>query len=152
VSVDAGLDADTVGRLRAALGRIARRLRAVDAQAGLTPTEASVLASVTRRGRQRMSDLAAVEAINPTMLSRVVGRLEQLRLVERSPALGDRRSTEVIATSSGRRLHERLRAQRTAALLTRLERLPPGSSAALVAALPALEELADALSEKTGDR
>ena len=143
--MDVGMDAETVGRLRAALGRIARRLRTIDAEAGLTPTEASVLGSTVRLGHQRMSDLAALEAINPTMLSRVVGRLESLGLVSRTPATADRRSTEVAATAEGRRLHQRLRSQRTAALRDHLERLPADSAGALMTALPALEQLADSL-------
>src|ERR1700736_3981164 len=71
------LDVDTSARLRAIIGRLSRRLRptAAGAAAGLTPTRISILLNVVREGPMRLSELAASEGINPTMLSRVVSDL-----------------------------------------------------------------------------
>jgi len=49
---------ETVERLRAALGRASRFLRSTDAGEGLTPTELSILATITRRGSLRLTELA----------------------------------------------------------------------------------------------
>ena len=65
--------------------RISRRLRPTKAGAGFTPTEISVLETVAKRGPIRLSDLAAVEGMNPTMLSRVARKLEAPGLIRRHP-------------------------------------------------------------------
>jgi DNA-binding MarR family transcriptional regulator len=90
----------------------------------------------------RAGDLAEAEAVNPTMLSRVLAHLEQEGLADRGPDPEDGRCTLVGATARGRRLIERVRARRAAVLLARLEQMPDEHVAALRAALPALEDLA----------
>ena len=139
------VERETVERLRAALGRTSRFLRSTDAGEGLTPTELSILATITRRGSLRLTELAEFERVNPTMLSRIAGRLAEDKLISRQPDAEDRRAVRVEATSAGRALHERIRAERTAALASRLDELPDDDVAALLAALPALEALADGL-------
>ena len=73
----ATLDIETAGTLRAVIGRLSRRLRPTPAAlaAGLTPTRSSVLLTVVREGPVKLSDLADIEAINPTQLSRAVAHL-----------------------------------------------------------------------------
>src|SRR5436305_1965396 len=80
------------GRLRTAIGRLSRSLRTTAAgkAAGLTPTGISLLLNVDRKGPMRLSELAAAEGINPTMLSRIVGDLVGQGLLERSSDEGDR--------------------------------------------------------------
>ena len=56
-------------RLRAVIGRLSRRLRGTSAGAGLTPSQASILFTVVRKGPIGLSELAELESINPTMLS-----------------------------------------------------------------------------------
>lgn len=143
------LDLDTTARLRAAIGRLARRLRPTPAvvAAGLTPTRAAVLLSVVRGGRVRMSELAAGEGLNPTMLSRVVAELAESGLVERESDPGDRRAVWVKARPAGRRLAERIRRERGEALGAALARLSAAERLAVEAALPALEALAEELAE-----
>src|SRR5947208_7751402 len=79
------IETDTSQRLRAVIGRLARRLRptAAGAEAGLTPTRVTVLLDVVRRGPLRLGDVAAAEGINPTMLSRVISDLVEAGLLER---------------------------------------------------------------------
>lgn len=141
------IDTDTPARLRAAIGRLHRRLRptAAGAGAGLTPTRTSVLHTIARRGPIRMSDLAADEGVNPTMLSRVVGEFAEAGLVTRVCDPGDRRATLVNLTAGGRRLAERMRRERTDALSLALGGLNASDRRALEHALPALEQLAEAL-------
>lgn len=138
-------DAEDVARLRIALAHIARQLDRQSRGAELTRTQASVLATVARRGPMRISELADVEGVNPTMLSRIVGKLEDTGLLRRRPDPDDKRAARVEATAAGEDLHHRLRDERTRLLAVRLASMPDADSAALLGALPALESLADAL-------
>jgi DNA-binding MarR family transcriptional regulator len=141
------LAGEDVPRLRAAIGRLSRRLRptAAAAAAGLTPTRVSVLLAVVREESVRLSDLAQAEGINPTMLSRIVSDLAEAGLVKRLSDESDRRAAWVKSTAAGRRLAERMRRERTDALNVALEALSASERAQLERALPALEALADAL-------
>jgi DNA-binding MarR family transcriptional regulator len=145
---DAGAVAETAVRLRTAVGRLARRIRPTRVGADLTLTEATVLATTARNGPVGLSWLAREEGMNPTMLSRVVWRLEDAGLLARRPDPRDRRAALVDATPAGRRLHERMRAERTDALGQLIEHLGPGERAVLEAALPVLEQLARDLKER----
>ncbi len=127
--------------------RIHRRLRrtAAGASASLTPTRVSVLNTVVRRGPIRLSELAAEEGINPTMLSRVVGDLGDAGLVDRVCDPGDRRAALVTATAAGQELAARMRRERTDVLSVALSALPAADRDKLEQALPAIEQLAEAL-------
>ena len=141
----AQVEQETVERLRAALGITARHLRTTEAGEGLTPTELSVLATISRRGSLRLTELAEIERVNPTMLSRVTGRLAEARLISRKADEDDRRAARVEATEAGLALHRRIRAQRQAILAAHLGDLSEADLQALIAALPALEALAEGL-------
>jgi DNA-binding MarR family transcriptional regulator len=143
---------DTAARLRAAIGRLHRRLRptAAGATAGLTPTRISLLNTIHRLGPIRLSDLAAEEGINPTMLSRIVGDLGLAGLIERVGDPQDRRAALVMVTREGRKLVERMRRERTDVLSVALDGLSQSERRALERALPALERLAEEL--KAGQR
>jgi DNA-binding MarR family transcriptional regulator len=147
----AALEQDTVARLRAALGRLSRRLRPTEAgsAAGLTPTRVAILLTVIRDGPIRLSDLAATEGINPTMLSRAISKLVDDGLVARTCDEGDRRSAWVEATDRGRKLAERMRRERTDALNVALAGLDHDERAVLERALPALEALAENLKDRS---
>ncbi len=105
---------DTAPRLRAALGRLHRRLRptAAGVAAGLTPTRVSLLNTIQRLGPVRLSELADEEGINPTMLSRIVSDLVEGGLIERVSDPLDRRAALVTTTRVGKRLVERMRRER----------------------------------------
>jgi DNA-binding MarR family transcriptional regulator len=139
------VERETVERLRMALGITSRYLRTTAAGAGLTPTELSILATITRRGSLRLTELAEIERVNPTMLSRIAARLAELQLISRQADADDRRAARVEATKAGKALHERIRAERTASLGAHLDELSDDDVAALRAALPALEALAEGL-------
>jgi DNA-binding MarR family transcriptional regulator len=138
---------DTAARLRTVIGRLSRRLRATRAarEAGLTPTAIAVLLSVVRSGPTRLSELAEAEAINPTMLSRVVAGMVDDGLLERVSDAEDRRAAWVATTAAGRKLAQRMRGERTSAVNRALEALSEDQRQRLEQALPALESLAEAL-------
>jgi DNA-binding MarR family transcriptional regulator len=140
-----GFDADAVARLRRTIGRLARAMNQSAASEDLTPTQASVLAVVVARDRVGLSELARIEGLNPTLLSRVVSKLEGLGLIERAAGEADQRAVVAVATASGRDTDARIRARRTDELLGVIARLPAPTAAALLAALPAFEELTDAI-------
>ncbi len=135
------MDEETVDRLRNAVMRIGRWLRTASADEGLTTTQSGVLATLVREGPMRAGDLAEAEAINPTLLSRVLGHLEEAGLAARGADPDDARCTLVSATAAGTRVLGRLRARRAALLVAGLERMPDDRLAALREALPALEDL-----------
>jgi DNA-binding MarR family transcriptional regulator len=139
------VERETVERLRVALGITSRHLRATDAGEGLTPTELSILATIARRGSLRLTELAEIERVNPTMLSRIAGRLAEAQLINRQVDSDDRRAARVEATPSGIALHERIRAERSASLAAHLDELSDDDLDALLTALPALEALAEGL-------
>jgi DNA-binding MarR family transcriptional regulator len=148
--VTAKLDAETAARLRAVVGKLSRRLNALARGSGLTPSQLSALGVIARHGPIRLSELAEIESMNPTMLSRVVAALDDAGLVRRRTDPGDRRAGLLEVTATGRRTHDRLRAERGRVLTDGLEQLGPNDVAAVESALPALEALIDALVRRDG--
>jgi DNA-binding MarR family transcriptional regulator len=142
------VDAETPARLRAVVGKLSRRINAATRGSTMTPSQLSVLGSIARQGPMRLSDLAEIETLNPTMLSRIVANLDDAGLVHRRNDPDDRRAGLVEVTASGRRTHDRLRAQRATVLLDGLHTLDPRDVAAVEAALPALEQLVEALNRR----
>jgi len=104
-----------------------------------------VLVAAERRGPIRLSDLASFAGLNPTMLSRLVPRLEEAGLIRRLPDEADRRVCRVETTPRGRALLERIRSERNDVLSRRLSELDERDRDAVWAALPVLEELAERL-------
>ena len=146
----ASFDAEAVARLRRTITRLARAMNQSAASEDLTPTQASVLAVVVARDRIRLSVLARIEGLNPTMLSRVVGKLDELGLIERSVDEHDQRGIVACATPAGAATSDRIREMRTRELLAVIENLPASVTAALLVALPAFEELSDAVHSRAG--
>jgi DNA-binding MarR family transcriptional regulator len=141
----AEIDGEDVARLRIALARIARALDRHSRGRTLTGTQASVLATAARLGPVRITELADIEGINPTMMSRIVGKLEDAGLLHRRADPDDRRAALVEPTTAGRELQRHVREERTRLLSEHLATLPAGHSDGLLDALPHLEALATAL-------
>ena len=139
------MDAEAVTRLRRVIGRLARLFNASSASEDLSPTQASVLGLVAHRGPLGLAELTEIEGLNPSMVSRVVAKLDGEGLVRRLPDPADQRAARLEATDAGRRTHKRILAARTATVAKILEDLSPDVSDALVEALPALEALAEGL-------
>jgi len=139
------MDDETVIRLRRVILRLARQLNAASVGEGLTPTQASVLGIVARRGPLGLTELTELEGLNPTMLSRVVGKLDSFGLIKRLRDPDDFRAARVEVTPVGAEAYERIAAERAAILSERVASLPAEQEAALIAALPALDNLAEDL-------
>ncbi len=136
---------DVAVRLRSVIGRLSRHLNASASSEGLTPSQASVLGLLNFHGRLASAELARLEGLNPTMVSRILGRLEELALVRRTPNADDLRVVTVEITDTGRSLGEQVRAAQSAVVAERLAELDPHEQHAIDAAIPALEALSAAL-------
>ena len=110
--------AEVAAQLRIAIARAARRLRQ---QAGreLTPSRASVLATVARDGPLTPSELAERERISRPTITRLVAKLKQQGLVECLPDPADGRSYRVAISAAGTALRADRQARKNA-YLTRL--------------------------------
>jgi DNA-binding MarR family transcriptional regulator len=139
------MDDELVARLRGVIGRLARQLNETSTGEGLTPTQYSVLALVRMRGPLGLAELTELEGLNPTMLSRIVRVLDERGLIQRLPDPSDLRAARVEITSDGQQVHERVRVLRTRVLSECLDRLPTQTAATLLAAVPAMESLAEAV-------
>ena len=142
------MDDDGVIRLRRVISRLARQLNSSSTDAGLTPSQASVLGLVAVRGPLSLAELTEIEGLNPTMLSRVIGKLQEMGLISRIPDPADLRSASVVATAAGQQLDRQVKAQRFETVSACMGRLDARHDAAITAALPALEELAEALRQE----
>jgi DNA-binding MarR family transcriptional regulator len=140
---DAGEAEIDVARLRVALARLSRRLRRHEL-AGLTPTQLAALATIWKTGPMRLGDLAAAEGIAPSTLTRLVTALEDIGYVQRTADPSDARASTLAITAHGEEALERIRTETTLMLTASLELLTPEQRSALAAALPVLEQLADA--------
>jgi DNA-binding MarR family transcriptional regulator len=127
------LDAHLIA-LWKAIGRVQRR--------ELSRTAASVLAALRDGGPQRITGLAAFEAVAQPTMTTLVGRLERDGLVTREPDPADARAVLVSLTPEGLLRLKRIREARAAAIEERLRELEPLEREALAAAMPALEKLA----------
>jgi DNA-binding MarR family transcriptional regulator len=139
------MDVELVARLRSVISRLARQLNATSTGEGLTPTQYSVLGLVCARGPLGLTQLTELEGLNPTMLSRVVRKLDDDGLIRRLPDPTDQRAVRVEVTSAGTAVHQRIRAQRTQVLYDCLERLPPETTEGLLKAVPMLESVVEEL-------
>jgi DNA-binding MarR family transcriptional regulator len=139
------MDDESAIRLRRIIIKLARQLNTPSTGAGLTPSQASVLGIIVGRDRMSLSELAEIERLNPTMLSRVIGRLQELDFIDRIPDPSDLRSVSVVSTAEGKRVDQEIKARRAAALAQCLDLLTPEQVSVLTEALPALEALAEAM-------
>jgi DNA-binding MarR family transcriptional regulator len=144
------MDDDGAIRLRRVIGKLARQLNSSSTGEGVTPSQASVLGLIVARGPISLAELASLEGLNPTMLSRVIGRLQELELISRIPDPADLRSASVASTPAGQRVDQQIKAGRAAAVAKNLKLLSEDQVRALGDALPALEALAEAMRQPPG--
>jgi DNA-binding MarR family transcriptional regulator len=140
-SADAS-ESELASRLRLAVTRLHRRLRKQTA-GGLTPSQASALASIERLGSPTLGALAARESVQPPSMTRIVGALEALGYVSRVVDPDDRRVARVTATTEGHCVLQRGRSLTNAFLADQLHRLPDEDREALGALTALLERLVE---------
>lgn len=143
-SHDAAIGVDDVAAgLRLSTTRLARRLRA-EADMGLTPSLLSALAVVHVHGPLTLGSLAQLEGIAPPTVTKIVGKLQDQGLVERTTDAADRRVCRVSTTEQGDALLARSRARKTAWLAARLGGLDADELATLARASHIIESLLEA--------
>jgi DNA-binding MarR family transcriptional regulator len=106
------------------------------------------LVELAARGPQRLADLAAALAVDPSTATRMCDRLVRKGLASRRRANTDRRSVKVLLTSTGRSLVEVVTSRRRAELATILAHLPDEDRRPVLAALRAFAEGAGELPER----
>ena len=120
--------------------RTARRLRQ-EAGSELSPSLTAALSTVERHGPMTPSELASRERIQRPTATRVLARLEDDGLVERTPDPRDGRSSLVAATPRARALLAELRTRKDAFLAKRLAALDAEERAVLDRAAALLERV-----------
>jgi DNA-binding MarR family transcriptional regulator len=128
----------------AGLERLIGLFRWLSPPSGLSLTAAATLATLERGGPRRLTALAAREGVTQPAMTQLVARLQDTGLVDRVPDAADGRVVQVRITAEGRAMlagRRAVRAERVAGLLARLS---PDEQAALAAALPAMDALANA--------
>ena len=108
-----------------------------------------MLVVAEKHGPARMSDLASFCGLNPTMVSRMVPKLEQAGFLRRQADPSDGRVWRVEATKKAHTLLERVRSERNDALSKLLDDLDDDERDAIATATPVLEKLAERLRSQT---
>jgi DNA-binding MarR family transcriptional regulator len=126
-------------RVRLALVPLTRQLRQQNID--LTATQASALATISRRQPLTVGDLAKAEHVSSPMVTKVVKGLEEAGLVRKDVDTVDRRVSRLTITTEGARRLERSRTRKNAWLAKRLRSLNDYELAALEAVIPVLERL-----------
>jgi DNA-binding MarR family transcriptional regulator len=134
--------ADVAAHLRLVVARTARRLRQ-EADADLSPSVISALATIDRHGPLTPSELAAHERVQRPTATRVLARLEEAELIDRAPDPADRRSALISASTAGRTLLRRQRSRKDQYLARRLAALDGDDVATLERAAAILERMLD---------
>jgi DNA-binding MarR family transcriptional regulator len=128
-------------RLRVALGRLIRRLRA---EHRFPLTQSSVLGRLDREGPCSIGDLANAERVRPQSMTQTIADLESDGLIERRADPSDGRRTLVELTARGLQTLSEDRREREGWLAHAIaEDLSPREQKLLADALPLLERLAD---------
>src|SRR4051812_21574648 len=127
-------------RFRFALFPLVRRLRHHNVD--LSASQASALASISRRGPLTVGELAKAEHVSSPMVTKIAKGLEEEGLVTRTVDPTDKRVTNLAITKEGERRLERSRSRKNAWLAQQFHGLTPEERNAIEAVIPILERLA----------
>lgn len=137
------LQGDEVSRLRTVLLRLGRRLRKRGVT-GLTPSQLSALQVIERHGPVALGELARIEQVGKSTVTKLVAKLENLALIVRTSSTDDGRSALVELTTQGRELLVESSRRADAYLSDQMSTLSPEERRVLAGALPVLERLLEA--------
>jgi DNA-binding MarR family transcriptional regulator len=133
-------DAPEVAALGQAVHRVARRLRK-RADLSLTASQTSALTTVERHGELRLGELARLEQIGKSTMTRLVSKLEDAGYLHRWVDPTDGRVSLVKVTAHGAAILLEARSRQQAYLLRQFEALDAADQAALLASVTAFEKL-----------
>jgi DNA-binding MarR family transcriptional regulator len=140
-----GLPEETLAAgVAAGLERLIGLFRSLSPASGLSLTAAATLATLERSGPSRLTRLAGREGVTQPAMTQLIARLEDAGLVDRAADPADGRVVQVRITADGRAMLAGRRAVRAERVAGLLDRLSPDERAALAAALPAMDALANA--------
>jgi DNA-binding MarR family transcriptional regulator len=107
-------------QLNSAAIRLLRRVRAADAESGLSAPKLSALSVLAFGGPASLTQLARAEQVRAPTMSKLVGDLEAEGLVAKRADREDKRGVRIEVTAKGRALMEEGRKRRLALLRKRL--------------------------------
>jgi DNA-binding MarR family transcriptional regulator len=128
--------------LRESITRLNRRVRQARPVGDLTFSQLSALTSLQLAGALTPRELADVERVQPPTMTKIVGKLEDLGLVARTPHPTDRRQVILAATEQGRAVYAQFEKQRNEWLAQQLDRLTPDERDTLERAAQILQQVA----------
>ena len=128
--------------LRLAVMRFSRRLRNQRVDTSVTLTHLSAMSTLRRHGAMSAGELAAFERVQPPSMTRVVGALEAMELITRTPHPTDGRQVVIELTPAAHSLLDAEARAREAWLSGRLEQLGPDELEVLRAAATIMDRLA----------
>lgn len=117
--------AQLAAALRDSITRLNRRLRQARPIGDLTITQLSALTSLELSGALTPRELADAERVQPPTLTKIVAKLEERGLVQRTPHPTDGRQVILAATESGRAVVAEHRRARDEWLAKHLATLTP---------------------------
>lgn len=128
--------------LRIACMRVSRRVRFETTTGGVAPHQMSVIIRLAASSRTS-GELAAIERVSAPSMSRTVGKLVDLGLVERAPDDEDGRVVRLSLTAAGQQQLDEHRARRDAWMTERLAGLTEQERELLAEASELLNKVVD---------
>jgi DNA-binding MarR family transcriptional regulator len=130
--------------LRESITRLNRRLRQARAVGDLTFSQLSALTSLQLAGALTPRELADIERVQPPTMTKIVGKLEERGLVQRTPHPTDGRQVILAATEGGRAVLDQFERARNEWLASRLAALTEDERDTLSRAADILQGIARA--------
>ena len=106
VTQSAAEERSLASRLRLAVVRLNRKLRAQRTNSTVTLTQLAALSTVYKCGPLTPGELAAKEGVQPPSMTRVIAALEDMGYVTREPHPTDGRQAIVALSEAGRVFHD----------------------------------------------
>ncbi|MFF0452152.1 MarR family winged helix-turn-helix transcriptional regulator [Nocardia africana] len=129
------------GELSLAVVRLTRHLRGRRADAQISLTQLSALATLARDGAMTPGVLAAKERVQPPSMTRVIASLSELQLVKRDPHPTDGRQVIVSLSDAGKALIQDENNAREAWMFDQLSGLTPDQLRVLADAVAIMKQL-----------
>src|SRR4051794_39946077 len=142
VTAERGTAEELAVALREAITRLNRRVRQARPVGDLTFSQLSALTSLQLAGALTPRELADTERVRPPTMTKIVGKLEDMGLVVRTPHPTDRRQVILAATEQGRAVYGQFERARNDWLAQQLAQLGPDERDALARAAQILQRVA----------
>jgi DNA-binding MarR family transcriptional regulator len=139
----AGITAEQLATvLRDAITRLNRRVRQGRPVGDLTIAQLSALTSLELAGALSPRELADVERVRPPTMTKIIGKLEERGLVQRTPHPTDGRQVIISPTGQGRAVYAGFEQSRNTWLARHLAELSQEERATLRRAAEILQKVA----------